>query len=235
MRLRIMFSVALAGLVLMGSAPRSFAQSAAAIADLPPDLEIRLALSGLPEHLRENATAYVKGPDGYRIGQEGDNGFSCLVRRRGVTPAQFDRSMIIVCYDAEGSRTLLRSDLDQERLFSAGKSRAQVTAAIEEGWSSGRYEAPGKGVAYMLSPIMKVHNTDGTSFDYIPHLMMYAAGLSPEDIGMAMPPNPMGHLPFMTEPGEPYSMIVIPTAEADRKTIAANHAELIAAVQPFLE
>jgi len=45
------------------------------IEPLPRDLEIQLALSALPPHLKENATVYVLNPDkGFEVARKGTNG-----------------------------------------------------------------------------------------------------------------------------------------------------------------
>src|ERR1700722_16461003 len=54
------------------------------LATLPRDLEIQLALSALPPHLRDNATVYVLNPDkGFEVARPGTNGFYALVARTG--------------------------------------------------------------------------------------------------------------------------------------------------------
>src|SRR5258708_37405656 len=54
------------------------------IEPLPRDLEIQLALSALPPHLRDNATVYVLNPDkGFEVARKGTNGFHALVARTG--------------------------------------------------------------------------------------------------------------------------------------------------------
>src|SRR3954454_16727521 len=54
------------------------------IEPLPRDLEVQLALSALPPHLREHATVYVLNPDkGFEVAQQGTNGFHALVARTG--------------------------------------------------------------------------------------------------------------------------------------------------------
>jgi hypothetical protein len=51
---------------------------------LPRDLEIQLALSALPAHIRENATVYVLNPDkGFEVARKGTNGFHTFVARTG--------------------------------------------------------------------------------------------------------------------------------------------------------
>ena len=51
---------------------------------LPRDLEIQLALSSLPPHLREEATVYVLNPDkGFEVAHGGTNDFHAFVARTG--------------------------------------------------------------------------------------------------------------------------------------------------------
>ena len=54
------------------------------IEPLPRDLEIQLALSALPPHLRDNATVYVLDPaKGFELARRGTNGFHAFVARTG--------------------------------------------------------------------------------------------------------------------------------------------------------
>jgi hypothetical protein len=54
------------------------------IEPLPRDLEIQLALSALPPHLRDHATVYVLNPaKGFEVARNGTNGFHALVARTG--------------------------------------------------------------------------------------------------------------------------------------------------------
>ena len=54
------------------------------IEPLPRDLEIQLALSALPAHLRDGATVYVLNPDkGFEVARKGTNGFHTFVARTG--------------------------------------------------------------------------------------------------------------------------------------------------------
>lgn len=51
---------------------------------LPRDLEIQLALSALPTHLRSDTTVYVLNPDmGFEVARKGTNGFHAFVARTG--------------------------------------------------------------------------------------------------------------------------------------------------------
>src|SRR3954466_8524353 len=79
--------VVMAGLMfaLAASAPTNQTPKATnKIEPLPRDLEIQLALSALPSHLRDNATVYVLNPDkGFEVAHKGTNGFHAFVARTG--------------------------------------------------------------------------------------------------------------------------------------------------------
>ena len=58
------------------------AKGNARIDPLPRDLEIQLALSALPRHLRDKATVYVLNPaKGFEVARKGTNGFHAFVSR----------------------------------------------------------------------------------------------------------------------------------------------------------
>ena len=87
------------------------------IEPLPRDLEIQLALSALPPHLRENATVYVLNPDkGFEVARKGTNEFYALVARtgddtfRGSWPFTKYRDDILypISFDEAGSKAQLR-------------------------------------------------------------------------------------------------------------------------------
>ena len=68
---------------------------------LPRALEIELALSAAPKHLRDAASVWVLEPAGYTQAKTGTNAFTCIVSRRAG-------DLFPVCWDAEGARSLLR-------------------------------------------------------------------------------------------------------------------------------
>src|ERR1700737_4958467 len=78
---------AVAGLLLSLTASAGNAQSPKVtnrIEPLPRDLEIQLALSALPPHLRDHAAVYVLNPaKGFEVARKGTNGFHALVARTG--------------------------------------------------------------------------------------------------------------------------------------------------------
>ena len=80
---KILFVVVLALFVSLTAGAQS-AEKTRKLEPLPRDLEIQLALSALPPHLRDNATVYVLNPDkGFEIARKGTNGFDAFVARTG--------------------------------------------------------------------------------------------------------------------------------------------------------
>ena len=91
---------------------------------MPESLETRFALGAGPPHLRAEATTYVLDPaKGYVLNHQGTNGLSCIVVR---SDWQFsnepfrDDIFWAVCYDAEGSKTLLQDYLRAAELRASG-------------------------------------------------------------------------------------------------------------------
>jgi hypothetical protein len=88
---------------------------------LPRDLEIQLALSALPSHLRDHATVYVLNPaKGFAVARNGTNGFHAFVARtgddtfKGSWPLTEYRSDILypISFDPAGSRAQMRVFFD---------------------------------------------------------------------------------------------------------------------------
>ena len=71
--------------VMAGAADKQVRKDATGkIEPLPRDLEMQLALSALPPHLRDHATVYVLNPDkGFEVARTGTNGFHAFVARTG--------------------------------------------------------------------------------------------------------------------------------------------------------
>lgn len=195
---------------------------------LPRDLEIELALSALPQHLRAEARVYALERGGYVEARSGTNGFSCLVRRSGAVPGHFYDAILPICYDREGANTLLAAVMDEVKLLEQGKSYEDVAAAIEQGWADGRYTVPGPGVSYMLSPVFRVNGQDG---GYVPHLMFYGPHKTNADVGANA--DRLDYVPFMQAPGRPSAMMVVPVGEEERAAIMEQERELLARVASY--
>jgi hypothetical protein len=180
-------------------------------ASVPRDRQIQLALSAAPAELASKATVYILGPKGYEKAREGSNGLSCIVERTFDGTVQ--RSVAPMCYDAEGSRTLLLVLLFTEEMRAQHKSEEQIKADIDTGYKEGRFKAPSKpGVCYMLSSENYLYNPSTKQSGPFPgHLMFYAPYMTPKDLGYEAISNTMQ--PYLVEPGKPGAMLVVVPAQ----------------------
>lgn len=200
-----------------------FAQSAQ-YPMFPRSLEIELALSAAPKHLRENASVWLLESTGYTLAKTGTNQFTCIVSRRAG-------DLFPVCWDAEGARSLLPIDFDDARLRLSGKSGTQVAAIVAERFKSGEYHAPSRaGIAYMLSPMRFRIDEQGAvaRTPSNPHLMFYGPNLTDSDIGGAR-----GAFVFMNRVG-PDGMMIVPVGQVEREAIVNESQALIAEVERTL-
>jgi hypothetical protein len=137
------------------------------IEPLPRDLEIQLALSALPPHLRENATVYVLNPDkGFEVARKGTNGFHAFVARtgddafRGSWPLTEYRGDILypISFDKAGSRAQMRVFFDAAERQAKGTPPGELKKIIKDRYKTGYYKAPERaGISYMLSPVLRTY------------------------------------------------------------------------------
>ncbi len=191
-------------LVSLGASPRN------AIEPLPRDLEIQLALSALPPHLRDAATVYVLNPArGFEVARPGTNGFHAFVARtgddtfRGEWPLTKYRDDILypIALDNAGATAQMRIFFDAAELQAKGTPAAELKRIMQQRLKAGFYPAPARaGVAYMLSPVLRTYvNPDANDTVLtanVPHVMYYAPNVSNQDIGGAQP-KPGSLYPFV--------------------------------------
>jgi hypothetical protein len=156
---------------------------------MPEALEIQFALSAAPPHLRNDATIYTLDPaKGYVVSRHGTNGVSCIVVRsdwQWASPPFRDDIYWPVCYDSEGSKTLLQDYLYAAELRAGRMDSKQVHEAVTSRFGTPSYPNPSHtGVAYMIAPIMRGYTSaPGPVTMNMPHYMFYAPGLKDADIG----------------------------------------------------
>ena len=182
------------------------------IEPLPRDLEIQLALSALPPHLRDNATVYTLNPDkGFEVARKGTNGFHAFVARtgddsfRGSWPLTEYRDDILypVSFDSAGVKAQMRVFFDAAAMQAKGTPSGEVKRIIKNRYKTGYYKAPKRaGLSYMLSPILRTYLNndvdDSVGTLNVPHVMHYAPNVSNEDIGGG---KLGGMYPFVIMPG----------------------------------
>lgn len=205
---------------------------------LPEPLEIELARSALPDHLREDATVYVYDPgEGFRVAVEGTNGFHALVGRDDPAvrwasftfeawPADF---LIPVAFDDAARGAQLKAYLDLGRWRAEGIPAPEAQRRLRAGFESGAYETPARtGVGYMLSPLVRSFlrtevDASVRSFS-LPHYMFFAPNVSSEDIGAGRDLRYPVMRPSMPDP---HGMIVVAVGEMERADALERHAAML--------
>jgi hypothetical protein len=184
---------------------------------LPREKEIALALSAAPEHLRNDAGVYVLERNGFVKVRDSANGFTCIVNR------DHPLNWKPVCFDAEGTATILPKILRVGELLMRGKPMSEIDVEIAEGFRTGKYISPRRsGVAYMLSGDIRNYNprTDKVE-SFPPHVMFYAPNLTNADLGItqeALAKDPS--LPFVAYQG-PHGFIIM--VSRDTKQVHIEH------------
>ncbi len=208
------------------------------IEPLPRDLEIQLALSALPPHLRDNATVYTLNPDkGFEVARKGTNGFHAFVARtgddtfRGSWPLTEYRDDILypISFDSAGAKAQMRVFFDAAEMQAKGIPPEELKNIIKDRYKSGYYKAPERaGISYMLSPVLRTYfnpeESDGVVTINVPHVMYYAPNVTNEDIGGGK----LGGLyPFVIMPG-PHGYIIQLLGMTERAAINKEYEEMLA-------
>src|SRR2546430_9832181 len=163
------------------------------------DIQIKLARSAAPSEVSAHADIYVLGKGGYELAVKGSDGFSCIVEREHPDTLEPE------CYDGEGTRTTLQTRLFWERERAKGKKDDEIERAVQNGYSSGAFRAPGKpGIVYMLSDHNYVFDPERKQIIHFPgHLMFYAPNATPETVGSGK------GAPYIVHPGRPDALMKI--------------------------
>lgn len=214
-------------------APILVAQTPAAsvLAPMPRALEMALALSAAPPHLRDSAGVYLLDPArGYVEARASTNGFHCLVARTEWEWPQLpfrDDIFVPVCSDAAGAAAWLPVMIDVAAMRAHGDSPRAVYDEVTRRFADGRYHAPARtGISYMLSPVMRTFPgpTSREPRTMVgPHYMFYAPNVTDADIGG----QPGGDGPFMLSNG-PHGLIFVSAGAAKKQEILAQSHDLLA-------
>ena len=177
---------------------------------LPREKEIALALSAAPEHLRKGAGVYVLERNGFVKVRDSANSFTCIVNR------DHPLNQKPVCFDAEGTATILPKILRVGELLMQGKPMSEIDTEIADGFRTGKYISPRRpGVAYMLSGDIRNFNPRTGKVESFPaHVMFYAPNLTNADLGItpeALAKDPS--LPFVAYQG-PHGFIIVVNNDA---------------------
>jgi hypothetical protein len=197
---------------------------------MPESLEVRYALSAAPPHLRDGATAYVLDPSkGYLLHRKGTNGVSCIVVRSDWQwPDRPFRDDIAwpVCFDAEGSKTLLQDYIYTAELRARGMDEKQVHLEVTRRLGTKDFPNPARtGVAYMIAPVMRgwTDRAEPVTMN-MPHYMFYAPGVTDADIGG----KPFSAYPFMLKMSTRRDdVIILLVGETEKAAILSESKDLL--------
>jgi len=211
------------------------------IEPLPRDLEIQLALSALPPHLRDGATVYILNPDkGFEVARKGTNGLHAFVARtgddafRGAWPLTEYRDDILypISFDAAGAKEQMRVFFDAAEMQAKGTPPGELKKIIKDRYKTGYYKAPERaGISYMLSPVLRTYfnpeESDAVVTINMPHVMFYAPNISNEDIGGG---RLGGMYPFVILPGPHGYIIQQFLGVTERAAINKEYEEMLARI-----
>jgi hypothetical protein len=150
----------------------------------PQAVEVALALSGGPEHLRDGATVYAYGAKGFSKVRDGSNGFTCLLNRDGFLYGGL--AFKPTCWDPEGATSYVPVMLRVGEMLAGGKSADEVRADIADGFRTGKFHRPARtGIAYMLAGDVTLDHASGKidKTQFPGHYMIYAPGVANADVG----------------------------------------------------
>ena len=156
--------------------------------------EIALARSAAPKSISDHAEVMVLERQGYRTAVKGTNGFVCMVERSwtaGFGDAAFWNPRIRgpICFNPPAVRTYLPMVIARTRLALAGKSEAQMHAAIDSALDKKELPPLEAGaMSYMLSKQGYLNDQAG---HWHPHLMFWAERTDPKSWGAGMPGSPV--------------------------------------------
>src|SRR5439155_24079195 len=204
---------------------------------LPRDLEIQIALSALPPHLRDNATVYVLNPaKGFEVARKGTNGFHALVARTGddsfrgtwLLKEYRDDILYPISFDEARAKAQMPVFFDAAVLQAKGTPPGELKKIIQDRYKGGFYKAPERaGVSYMLSPVLRTYfnpeESDRVLTANYPHVMYYAPDISNDDIDGG---KPGGMEPFVILHGH-HGYMIQPLGVTERAAINKEYQEML--------
>ena len=161
--------------------------------------EIQLARSAAPDSISRDATILVLGRQGYETAVEGKNGFVCMVGRAWM--AAFDwpefwnpKVRAADCLNPQAARSMLPIAFLRSRMMRAGRSKAEILAAIKAAFVNKQLPDLESGAMdYMMSKSAYLTDEDGHN---APHLMFYSTTEDAKDWGSGAAGSPVMSAPY---------------------------------------
>jgi hypothetical protein len=163
------------------------------------DAEIALARSAAPEAISRDASVIVLTRRGYETAVEGKNGWACWVGRSWL--GMFDhpefwnpKVRAAECVNAPAVRSMLPYAYKRTELILAGKSKAEVIAAMKAAIDRKELPALEPGtVSYMMSKDAYLTDYNGHN---MPHMMFYEAQADAAAWGANVANSPVMAVPY---------------------------------------
>lgn len=178
---------------------------------LPLAEEVRIALSAAPQHLRDSAGVYALTPSGFKSVRESQNGFTCVINR------DHPLNRKPVCYDAEGTATILPKVIFVGEALLRGLDLEEIERQVAAKFASGEFISPRRpGVAYMLTREIRNYNPQTKEMGtFPPHIMFYAPNLTNADIGATWDRDVRREAPWLPFVGYegPHGFIIVIVGE----------------------
>lgn len=161
--------------------------------------EIQLARSAAPAAISRDATILVLGLHGYETAVHGTNGFVCMVGRSWL--AAFDwpefwnpRVRAADCLNPQAARSLLPLFHLRSEMAMAGRSRAQILAAVKAAYRRAKLPPLENGAMdYMMSKASYLTDQGGHN---AAHVMFYTQGMTAGDWGSGAAGSPVMSVPY---------------------------------------
>ena len=175
------------------------------------DAEIALARTAAPESVSHDAEVLVLGRHGFETAAKGKNGFVCIVGRGWTSAADPDfwnpKVRVPMCMNAPGARSYLVRVTKETEWGLAGRTQAQINAAIPAALASKDLPAMEPGaMCYMMGK----EGFGGDSAPHWPsHLMFFYSDTDPAIWGANLQGSP---IIAVADPVEHLTQFVIPVA-----------------------
>ncbi|HEY2070000.1 MAG TPA: hypothetical protein VGG48_10640 [Rhizomicrobium sp.] len=175
--------------------------------------EIALAKSAAPPSISDKATILVLTPHGYDTAIKGSNGFVCAVERGWMSQYDFPQFWNPhmrgpLCYNPAAVRTILPYTIRRTELVLAGRSKAEMSAAIQDGIAKHTLPPLEAGaLTYMMS---KQQFLNDDAHNWMPHLMFYFARGAAANWGADLHGSPVMLNPQFQDSPEAISVIMVP-------------------------
>jgi len=170
--------------------------------------EIRYARSAAPAEISKDAKVWVLDNGHYVVAEQGGrSGMACVVARNTAT------SFEPQCGDAEADATILAVYRFRVEQRIAGKTQAEIKAAVDNGMASGQFRSPQRpALVYMESSSQVLTDPEGKAgTHFMPHVMIYYPFMKNSAMGIVA--SKSTDVPGIVQEGSPMSALVVVTRD----------------------